>query len=194
MTLDKCFNSWYSIIVELSTIVLHMRTHKDCVAILCRGGAFFIGIGSDVHMQTKFIVVDTSVLPEIFSKVLEVKKLVADRTEKSFASACKRVGISRSAFYKYRDYVFAYDDKMTQRIINLSAVLRDEGGVLSNVLTKLYSLNANILTVNQSIPVDGVAAVSISLQFGDNAANPMEITNALRGVQGVVEVRLLSGE
>ncbi len=145
-------------------------------------------------MQNQFIVVDTSVLPEIFIKVLEVKKLVADRSEKSFASACKSVGISRSAFYKYRDYVFAYDDKMTQRIVNYSAVLRDESGVLSNLLLRLHTLNANILTVNQSIPVDGVAAVSISLQFGDGAANPAEITNALREVKGVVEVKLLSGE
>lgn len=145
-------------------------------------------------MQSQFIVVDTSVLPEVFGKVLEVKKLVADRTEKSFAAACKHAGISRSAFYKYRDYVFAYDDKMTQRIVNFSAVLRDESGVLSNVLTKLHSLNANILTVNQSIPVDGVAAVSISLQCGDGTTNPVEITNALRSVNGVVEVRLLSGE
>ena len=104
-------------------------------------------------MRAQFIVVNTSVLPEIFEKVLEVKKLVADHSEKSFASACKRVGISRSAFYKYRDYVFHYEDKMTQRIVNLTAVLRDEAGVLSSVLVELHNLHANILTVNQSIPV-----------------------------------------
>ena len=103
-------------------------------------------------MRAQFIVVNTSVLPEIFEKVLEVKKLVADHSEKSFASACKRVGISRSAFYKYRDYVFHYEDKMTQRIVNLTAVLRDEAGVLSSVLVELHNLHANILTVNQSIP------------------------------------------
>ena len=69
--------------------------------------------------RTRYIVVDTAVLPEIFGKVLEVKKLVADKTERSFSSACKRMGISRSAFYKYRDCVFAYDDKMTQQIVIL---------------------------------------------------------------------------
>lgn len=74
-------------------------------------------------MRAQFIVVNTSVLPEIFEKVLEVKKLVADHSEKSFASACKRVGISRSAFYKYRDYVFHYEDKMTQRIVNLLSLI-----------------------------------------------------------------------
>ncbi len=144
--------------------------------------------------QTHYIVVDTAVLPEIFGKVLEVKKMVAERTERSFSSACKRVGISRSAFYKYRDCVFAYDDKMTQQIVNISVTLRDQAGVLSNVLTTLYSMHANILTVNQNIPVDGVALVSISLKMGNAAANPMEITRAISMLEGVVEVRLLSGE
>ena len=68
-------------------------------------------------------------------------------------------------FYKYRDCVFAYDDKMTQQIVNFSVTLRDEAGVLSNVLTTLYSMRANILTVNQNIPVDGVAQVSLSLKW-----------------------------
>ena len=129
--------------------------------------------------RTRYIVVDTAVLPEIFGKVLEVKKLVADKTERSFSSACKRMGISRSAFYKYRDCVFAYDDKMTQQIVNFSVTLRDEAGVLSNVL---------------NIPVDGVAQVSLSLKMGEGMANPIDITHKISALQGVVEVRLLSGE
>ena len=145
--------------------------------------------------RTRYIVVDTAVLPEIFGKVLEVKKLVADKTERSFSSACKRMGISRSAFYKYRDCVFAYDDKMTQQIVNFSVTLRDQAGVLSNVLTTLYGMHANILTVNQNIPVDGVALVSLSLKMGgEGAVNPITITQAISQLQGVVEVRLLSGE
>lgn len=144
--------------------------------------------------QPNYIVVDTAVLPEIFGKVLEVKKLVAERTERSFFSACKRVGISRSAFYKYRDCVFAYDDKMTQQIVNLSVTLRDEAGALSNVLTALSEMHANILTVNQNIPVDGVALVSISLKMGSAEVNPMKIKQAVSALTSVVEVRLLSGE
>ena len=134
-------------------------------------------------MRAQFIVVNTSVLPEIFEKVLEVKKLVADHSEKSFASACKRVGISRSAFYKYRDYVFHYEDKMTQRIVNLTAVLRDEAGVLSSVLVELHNLHANILTVNQSIPVDGVAGVSLSLQIGSDSVDLTHITKTLSALR-----------
>ncbi len=144
--------------------------------------------------QPNYIVVDTAVLPEIFGKVLEVKKLVAERTERSFSSACKRVEISRSAFYKYRDCVFAYDDKMTQQIVNLSVTLRDEAGALSNVLTALSEMHANILTVNQNIPVDGVALVSISLKMGSAEVNPMKIKQAVSALTSVVEVRLLSGE
>ena len=145
-------------------------------------------------MRAQFSVVNTSVLPEIFEKVLEVKKLVADHSEKSFASACKRVGISRSAFYKYRDYVFHYEDKMTQRIVNLTAVLRDEAGVLSSVLVELHNLHANILTVNQSIPVDGVAGVSLSLQIGSDSVDLTHITKTLSALHGVVEVKIISGQ
>ena len=142
----------------------------------------------------KVIVVDTAVLPEIFSKVLEVKKLVADKTERSYSAACKRMGISRSAFYKYRECVFSYHDKMTQQIVNFSITLRDQAGVLSNVLTTLYGMNANILTVTQNIPVDGVALVSLSLKMNGETSNPIEITHAISSLSGVVEVRLLSGE
>lgn len=149
---------------------------------------------TEMDKRARYIVVDTAVLPEIFGKVLEVKKLVANKTERSFSSACKRMGISRSAFYKYRDCVFAYDDKMTQQIVNFTVTLRDQVGVLSNVLMTLYGLHANILTVNQNVPVDGVALVSISLKMGEDAVNPIEITRAISEVHGVVEVRLLSGE
>ena len=113
----------------------------------------------------QLIVVSSEVVPEVFLKVLDVKKLIARGEEKSSASACKAVGISRSAYYKYKDCVFSYEEKFTQKIISVYAVLRDESGVLSGLISTLHSMNANILTVNQSIPVDGVATVTISLRL-----------------------------
>ena len=95
-----------------------------------------------MNEQRRLIVVDSSVLPEVILKVLDVKKLLASREEKSSASACKRIGISRSAYYKYRDSVFSYDDKMTKRILTLSALLRDEPGILSSVLVTLHACEA----------------------------------------------------
>jgi chorismate mutase len=144
--------------------------------------------------RTQLIVVDASVLPEVISKVLEVKKLLAGREEKSSAAACKRVGISRSAYYKYKNCVYSYEDKITQRIINLQAVLRDEAGVLSSVLAALYDVDANILTVNQNIPIDGVASVTFSVRLNGDVQSPSQLDAVLRKVQGVVDVRILSGE
>ncbi len=142
----------------------------------------------------QLIVVDSCVLPEVFLKVLTVKKLLASKEEKSSASACKRVGISRSAYYKYRDCVFAYEDKNAKRILTLSTLLQDEPGVLSSVLAALHGCGANILTVNQNIPMDGVAAVTISLRLGGGAEGALQLRQKIGALQGVVEVKLLSGE
>ncbi len=142
--------------------------------------------------SSKFIIVSSSVLPEVISKVLEVKKLLANREEKSSAAACKRIGISRSAYYKYKDSVFSYEEKLTQRIINVHAVLKDEPGVLSSVLTALHSIDANILTLNQSIPIDSVAEITISLRVHGYEMN--SIKQIISEVSGVVGVKILSGE
>ena len=120
--------------------------------------------------KSQLIVAESKILPDVFTKVLEVKKLMAQKGEKSFASACKRIGISRSAYYKYKDSVFSYEELFTRKIVNIYLLLSDSPGVLSCVLVFLHSLNANILTVNQSIPVDGAATVNISLSL---QARPM---------------------
>jgi len=142
----------------------------------------------------RLVVVDSSVLPEVFDKVIAVKKLIASGDEKSSASACKRVGISRSAYYKYKDYVFSYEEKLTQRIISIYTVLRDEPGVLAGFISNLHSLNANILTVNQSIPVDSVASVTISLRLNDDTQDIMMIKEILSKLRGVVDLKIISGE
>ncbi len=144
--------------------------------------------------SSKFIIVSSSVLPDVISKVLEVKKLLANREEKSSAAACKRIGISRSAYYKYKDSVFSYEEKLTQKIINICAVLKDEPGVLSSVLTALHSINANILTLNQNIPVDSVANVTISLRVHDDIYEMNSIKSIISDVVGVVDVKIISGE
>jgi len=147
-----------------------------------------------MEQHSRLVVVEASVLPDVISKVLEVKRLLASQEEKSSAAACKRVGISRSAYYKYKDCVFSYEDKLTQRIINLQLTLRDEAGVLSSVLQMLYAQSANVLTVNQSIPIDGVAGVTISIKMGGELQNPQELGEKLRTVEGVVAMKILSGE
>lgn len=143
---------------------------------------------------TQLIVVSSDVLPEVFLKVLEVKRCLARGEYKSSASCCKAVGISRSTFYKYKDCVFAYDEKMTQKIISVYAVLRDEPGVLSGLISALHSINANILTVNQNIPSDGAATVTVSLRLGPDSIDALSVKKMLSKLFGVVDVKLISGE
>lgn len=139
------------------------------------------------------IVVDSRVVPPIVSRVLEVKKILAGREETSSSAACRRVGISRSAYYKYRDLVFAYEDKFTQKIINLFAVLKDEVGVLSRVLVTLQDMDANIQTVNQNVPTDGAATIYITIKMKPGE-DPLKLADAISKLDGVVEVKILSGE
>ena len=144
--------------------------------------------------KSQLIVAHADILPEVFPKVLEVKKLIVCKDEKSLASACKRVGISRSAYYKYKDSVFSYEELFTRRIVNMYLLLTDSPGVLSNALAFLHSLKANILTVNQSIPVDGAAAVNISLRLTDDEDKELERLNSISELSGVLELRIISAE
>ena len=149
---------------------------------------------SDMEKKSQLIVVDAQILPDVFTKVLEVKKLMAQKGEKSFASACKRIGISRSAYYKYKDSVFSYEELFNRRIVNLYLLLSDSPGVLSSVLVFLHGLDANILTVNQSIPVDGAAAVNISLRLADASPDELTALNSITELDGVLEAKVLSAE
>lgn len=147
-----------------------------------------------MNKYSQLVLVDASVLPEVIIKVIEVKKLLANKEEKSSAAACKRVGISRSAFYKYKDSIFSYDKELTNKIITIYAELKDEPGVLSSVLVSLHQLNANILTVNQTIPIDGVAAITISLRLNGSMDEIYTIKSNISQLNGVVGVKILSSE
>ncbi len=142
--------------------------------------------------EKNWVVVDASVLPEVILKTLTVKRMLANREEKSSSAACRTVGISRSAFYKYRDSVFIYEEQMRDQIFTVYLLLHDEAGVLSGVLHTLSDAAANVLTLNQSIPVDGVATVTVTFRLQD-AAGVSALVNALGERKGVVDARLLSG-
>lgn len=139
-----------------------------------------------------WVVVDAAVLPDVITKTLTVKRMLANREEKSSSAACRAVGISRSAFYKYRDSVFFYEEQLKEHIFTVYLLLHDEAGVLAGVLHTLTGAGANVLTLNQSIPVDGVATVTVTFRLQD-AAEIAKLCGALSERSGVVNVRLLSG-
>ncbi len=144
--------------------------------------------------DSKLVIVSSGVLPEVILKVLEAKRMRARGEVQTSAEACRAVGVSRSAYYKYKDCVFNYDEQLTNNILSIYLILRDEKGVLSSIISKLYELGTNILTINQNIPVDSVATVTISVRFDHGQLSTAELTGELAKVSGVVDVKLISGE
>lgn len=142
----------------------------------------------------RFVIVNSDVLPEIILKVLEAKRMKAGGEVSTSAEACRVVGISRSAYYKYKDSVFNYEEQLINNIVSVYCTLRDEKGVLSSIISKLYELNTNILTINQNIPIDSVATVTFSVRFERGGLSTARLTEELSAVDGVVGVKIVSGE
>lgn len=141
-----------------------------------------------------FLLVDAAVLPEVFARVVEAKQLLASGRAASSAEAARLAGISRSAYYKYKDAVFSYDAGNGGRVLTVQAELIDRPGVLSGVLSAFATAGANILTVNQNIPSDGKALVSISARI-DNPDFPVgEFIKTLSSTYGVERVVRISRE
>ncbi len=141
--------------------------------------------------QNKYLLVESSALPEVFLKVCEAKSLLAKGDVKNASEAAKVVGISRSVFYKYKNSVFVYNKSLSDNISSLYLTLIDKAGVLSSVITTLYEQGANILTINQNIPVDSVAPVTISVKIGDEC-DVDNLVESLKGIDGVVSAKLYS--
>lgn len=143
---------------------------------------------------TDLLLINPDVLPEVFSKVVKAKHLLATGEVKSASEAAKLSGISRSAFYKYRDAVFSYSERTSGRIITINAVLRDMPGVLSTLIGTMSKLGANILTVNQNIPVGGAASVSVSIRTDMLRSDVADLIRTLGEVDGVLSIEQVLGE
>ncbi len=144
-------------------------------------------------LKTKFYIVAASALPEIFIKVAEAKRMMQTGEADTVGEATKLVGISRSAFYKYKDAVQPFNDMKTGHIITFYAMLKDNPGVLSNVLSIFAGSGANILTINQSIPTNGCAAVTISAETSDMEMTLEELIGLASGLEGVIRFEILAG-
>lgn len=140
--------------------------------------------------KNDFFLVSPKVLPPVFSGVILAKQLLADGTASSSSQAAKMAGISRSAFYKYRDYVFR-DSEIHSNYLSLNAVLTDKAGVFSAMTTALYKIGANILTIHQGIPMDGTAAVSLTIENCSGELSAEHLIDTLKGVDGVLSVKAL---
>lgn len=133
-------------------------------------------------------------MPDVYDKVIEARNLINNGSVKGISEAVKKVGISRSTYYKYKDYVFSPSENSIGRKAVITLMLRHEKGVLSSVLNYLSNVEANILTINQSIPINGKASVSVSLDISDITQSIDDMILDLKKIKGASAVKLISIE
>ena len=146
---------------------------------------------------TKYFVVKQKAIPEVLLKVVEAKRLLESEKVLTIQEAVDAVGISRSSFYKYKDDIFPFHDNSQGTTITLTFQMDDEPGILSDVLKIIAEYRANILTIHQSIPVNGIASLTLSVDILPDSADAnrmMERIEQLEGQTSVHHVKILAKE
>lgn len=143
-------------------------------------------------MIKKYLIVNKKILPEVYEKVIEARTMINEGNVKGISEAVKKVGISRSTYYKYKDYVFSPSENSIGRIAVVALMLKHEKGVLSEVLNEISHSKANILTINQNIPINGKASVNLSIDVSDIEPSIEEMLSSIRKLFGVVNARLIA--
>ena len=144
--------------------------------------------------QAKYVVVEMDVLPDVIEKVLRVKEQIADGKAKGVSDAVKQQGISRSAYYKYKDKVFALSESYMGKKAVFAMTLKDQPGLLADTLNVFSASGANILSINQSIPIDSKANVNISVDVTHVEEGVDALVEKLKAVKGITGVKLLAME
>ncbi|MFC5700488.1 ACT domain-containing protein [Cohnella faecalis] len=142
-------------------------------------------------MAERYYVVREDLLPEGILKTEQAKELLRRGEAATIHEAAERVGLSRSAFYKYKDGVYLLEQTNRERIVTLSTDLEHRSGVLSKVLGTLASSEGNVLTIHQSIPLQGMANVVVSLDTSNMAGTLTELSDRLRNIDGVKRVAII---
>ena len=139
---------------------------------------------------TKYFVVKQKAIPEVLLKVVEAKRLLESEKVLTIQEAVDAVGISRSSFYKYKDDIFPFHDNSQGTTITLTFQMDDEPGILSDVL----KIIANILTIHQSIPINGIASLTLSIQVLQTTGDISRMIEQLEGQPSVHHVKILAKE
>lgn len=142
----------------------------------------------------EYYVVSERALPEVLRKVVEAKCLIEKGKPLSVQEATDQVGISRSSFYKYKDDISKFHDNSKGTTLNLTFDMEDEPGALSDVLKVIADYDANILTIHQSIPINGVASLSISIQVLETTRNISEMLRFMEMQKAVHHVKVVAKE
>lgn len=144
--------------------------------------------------MNKYYIVDAEILPDVLDKVIEARGMLESGIVHQVSEAVKRVGISRGTYYKYKDYVFPATQGREERKAVISLMLHHKKGILSETLNCLSEVNANILTINQNIPIHDWASVVISFDFSEMQISLDELLKILRTIKGLTNVQLIAVE
>ncbi len=141
----------------------------------------------------QYYVIEASALPAVFLKVAEAKRLLSTGEASTVNEAARITGISRSAFYKYRDAVLPFQHMMRGRVITFQLLLQDEPGALFELLTVFAEHRANIMTINSIVPTNGCAVVTISAETIDLSLPLEELLVLMRQMPNVLKAEILAG-
>lgn len=144
-----------------------------------------------MKIDDEFVLVQQHVLPDAIRRTLQAKKLLESGKVATVQEAVSRVGISRSSYYKYKDAVFPFSMVDSKKIVTISMLLEHRAGVLSNVLRFLAEKGANVLTINQTIPLQGEATVSMSVDATHVTQTHDQVLDGLRKLDGVLRTAVI---
>lgn len=144
--------------------------------------------------KTNYFVLKEKAVPEVLLKVVEAKRLFESGKVASVQEAAEAVGISRSSFYKYKDDIFPFHDNEKGKTITLVIQLDDEPGGLSNILRAIDRFKCNILTIHQSVPINGIASLTLSIDVFHAADKADEMVSEIEAVEGVHYAKIIARE
>lgn len=144
--------------------------------------------------RTAFYILRSKAVPDVLLRVVEAKRLLESGKTDSVLDATEAVGISRSSFYKYKDDIFPYHENEKGKTLNLVIQLEDQPGLLSEVLRTIAEYKANVLTIHQSIPVKGIASLSLSVDVFPETESVEQMVAAIEEVDGIHFIKILARE
>lgn len=144
--------------------------------------------------SANYYIIKRKALPEVFLKVVQAKNLIEKEKAITVQEAVDQVGISRSSFYKYKDTIFPFYENGRGSVITFAVKIDDEPGLLATVIKIISEFNANILTINQTIPINSVANLTISIEILPTTGDIQELIDVIEAYEGIHQVKILARE
>lgn len=141
--------------------------------------------------KDKFYLVQEDILPEAIKKTIKVKEILKLGEAKTINEAVERMDLSRSAYYKYKDYVFPFYEIAQGKIVSITVSMSNDPGMLSSILRAIAESNGSILTINQDIPLQSIANVTIAFETKDLSTTLEECLDNIRSIRGILKVEIL---